>query len=96
MYLNIKMKVSYGRLDQVLRRLRYTRNLTAGDELVYRNSEHGSLIIMKNANDEEIVPEYVVASTIRNIVNFNIAKEERVVKLLMNGTHDRFKPMEKA
>lgn len=80
--INKDVRLNYGQLNSMLTQLGYQSARAAGGHIVYKHNKKNSLVAVRHSRKTTIVPEMVVSSIIKNVVNANVANEAEVEDLV--------------
>lgn len=83
-HINNDIKLNYKQLGEVLKALGYESAKTDVGQLVFLNKAYDSLLALRPARSNSIVPREVLAYIWRNIINKNVATESKIRTLAAN------------
>ena len=82
MSLLINKKIKQKQLLKLLNLAGYQNVRVSGSHLIYKHDNSKSVIALRNARNNEIVPIFIVSAVYRNIVDNGVLSTEQLIELL--------------
>ncbi len=73
-------KINQGQLLKLLSTLQYVNIRATGGHLIFKHPNSNSVIALRHARKNEIVPIFIAASVYRNIVDNKIMSPEKLLE----------------
>ena len=75
-------KIKQSQLIKLLEELGYVNARSNGQHLIFKHTDSKSLIALRHANKNEVIPLFIIASVYKNIISSDIATENQIIKIL--------------